>query len=141
MSTITRRKRVSQRELGAFKRYELLTGERGSAVPEFYTGYTDGFDDNVGNFISDDMRADWEANRDELMAFWNSGKYLWDVYHVPDSLPHLVVIGRRGTLPWAAKQFDRGGGGRGKRELHATRGPERPHHHVDREILSLPERS
>lgn len=33
------------------------------------------------------MRADWEANRAELMAFWRSGKTEADVF--PDVLPWL----------------------------------------------------
>ena len=50
------------------------------------------------------MKADWEANRDELMEFWRSGKYSID--YLPDSLPHLFYRGSRRSLPWAAKQFD-----------------------------------
>jgi hypothetical protein len=36
-------------------------------------------------FISAEMRADWEANRDELMEFWRSGKTEADVFL--DALP------------------------------------------------------
>jgi hypothetical protein len=43
------------------------------------------------------MRADWEANRDELIKFWQSAKFTH-----PDSLPWLFVRGRDGSLPWAA---------------------------------------
>jgi hypothetical protein len=56
-------------------------------------------------FISDEMRADWEANRDELMAFWKSGAYTTaDVF--ADSLPWLFVRGSADTLPWAAVHLD-----------------------------------
>jgi hypothetical protein len=55
-------------------------------------------------FISNEMRADWEANRDELMEFWRSGKTTADVF--PDSLPWLFVRGYAGTLPWAAVHLD-----------------------------------
>lgn len=60
---------------------------------------------DLSAFISDEMRADWEANRDELMEFWRSGKYSIDFF--PDSVPHLFYRGSRRSLPWAAKQFDR----------------------------------
>jgi len=56
-------------------------------------------------FISNEMRADWEeANRDELMEFWRSGKTTADVF--PDSLPWLFMHGRADTLPWAAVHLD-----------------------------------
>jgi hypothetical protein len=52
------------------------------------------------------MRTDWENNRDELLAFWCSGKYTaLDTFS--DSLPWLFVCGEPGTLPWAAEQFDK----------------------------------
>jgi hypothetical protein len=55
--------------------------------------------------ISDEMRADWEANRDELMEFWQSGEYTYpDTF--PDSLPWLFVCGSADTLPWAARHLD-----------------------------------
>jgi hypothetical protein len=47
--------------------------------------------------------ADWAANRDELMAFWRSGKTTADVF--PDTLPWLYVGGSADTLPWAAVQL------------------------------------
>jgi hypothetical protein len=68
MATVTRKKRVSQRELGPYKRHELLTGEICYAV-QGYTGYGDGSSTNVTDYISDEMRRDWAANRDELLAF------------------------------------------------------------------------
>jgi hypothetical protein len=59
------------------------------------------------------MREEWEANRDVLMAFWFSGKNT-----TTDNLaefginvrmkPWLFVCGSAKTLPWAAKEFDRG---------------------------------
>jgi hypothetical protein len=44
------------------------------------------------------------SNREELVAFWRSGKTTADV--LPDSLPWLFVRGSADTLPWAARQFD-----------------------------------
>jgi hypothetical protein len=56
-------------------------------------------------FISTEMRADWAANRVELLEFWKSGKYTTaDVF--PDSLPWLFVRGSADTLPWAAMHLD-----------------------------------
>ena len=91
-------------ELGPYKRHELLTGKifypmRG------YTGYGDGKSTNVADFIGDEMRADWQEHRDELIAFWKSGEYTApDIF--PDSRPWLFVCGSPDTLPWAAEQFD-----------------------------------
>jgi hypothetical protein len=90
-------------ELGPYKRHELLTGKifypmRG------YTGYGDGKSTNVADYISDVMRSDWEANRDELSAFWKSGEYTSPEIF-PDCKPWLFVCGDRHSLPWAA-QFD-----------------------------------
>jgi hypothetical protein len=104
MSTIVRRKRMSRTELGPYKRHELLFGE--IIYPALgYTGYGDGTGKDLTAFISDEMRADWEGHRDELMAFWRSGQYTTaEVF--PDSLPWLFDCGD-GGLPWAAKQFDR----------------------------------
>jgi hypothetical protein len=99
MSTVVRKKRQSRRELGAYRRYELLCGEIVYPVQN-YDGYGDGEGTNLADFISDEMRADWEANREELIAFWKSGEYTHD-------LPWLFVCGSRKTLPWAAKQFDK----------------------------------
>jgi hypothetical protein len=50
------------------------------------------------------MRADWEANRAELLAFWRSGKREADVF--PDALPWLNVGGSADSLPWAARHLD-----------------------------------
>jgi hypothetical protein len=48
------------------------------------------------------MRADWEANRDELMEFWRSG----ESENFADSLPRLSGRGSADTLPWAARHLD-----------------------------------
>jgi hypothetical protein len=99
------RKRQSQRELTAYKRHELLTGEITYPVPGYYTGYADGRGTDLTAFISDEMRADWEANRDELLKFWASGEYTTGTIFA-DSKPWLFVCGSDDTLPWAATQFD-----------------------------------
>ena len=93
--------------LGPYKRHELLTGEICYPVLG-YSGYGDGTGRDLTAFISEEMRADWEANREELLAFWASGEYTTpDIF--PDSLPWLFIGGPRarpGYLPWAAKVFD-----------------------------------
>jgi hypothetical protein len=40
-----------------------------------YTGYGDGVGMDLTAFITAEMRADWEANRDELMKFWQSDEF------------------------------------------------------------------
>ena len=74
-----------------------------------YDGYGNGHDSDLTNFISAEMRADWEANRDELLEFWRSGKSDAEVFP-DDTLPWLGVGGNADTLPWAAVQFDGPGG-------------------------------
>lgn len=98
MATVVRLRRPSQRELSPYKRYELLTGEIRYPLLD-YTGFGDGRSSDVAAYISDRMREDWAANRDELLALWRSGKFT-------DDLPWLFARGSAGTLPWAARQFD-----------------------------------
>jgi hypothetical protein len=103
MTTIVRRKRVSRSEIGPYRRYELLTGKAIYPV-RGYTGYGDGIDPNMENFISDEMRRDWQENRKELLAFWQTGKETSEVF--PDVRVWLSVWGDPRTLPWAARMFD-----------------------------------
>ena len=100
MGTIKRRKRVSHRELGPYKRYELLTGWI-DYVNVGYTGYGDAASKYVSEFISDEMRADWAANREELLKFWASGESLHSFF--PDTPPWQFVRNSPGTLPWAER--------------------------------------
>jgi hypothetical protein len=58
--------------------------------------------DDGGRRAADGMRADWEANRDELMEFWRSG----ESESFADSLPRLSGRGSADTLPWAARHLD-----------------------------------
>ena len=51
------------------------------------------------------MRADWAANRDELMEFWRSGKSEVEVFP-DDMVPWLLTQGRTDRLPWAALYLD-----------------------------------
>jgi hypothetical protein len=105
MSTVKYRMRASQRELGPYRRHELLTGEI-FYPQEGYSGYANGTDTDLSVFISDEMRADWRSNRTELMKFWRSGEYTTpDIFS--DSKPWLFICGSPGTLPRAAKIFDR----------------------------------
>jgi hypothetical protein len=53
------------------------------------------------------MRADWVANRDELLAFWKSGECTTSAIF-PDSKPWLFAFGDPDTLPWAATVFGTG---------------------------------
>jgi len=103
MSTVIRRKRASRSSIGPYRRHELLTGRIQYPV-QGYSGYGDGIGTDLTAFISDQMRADWEANRVELMAFWRSTNAEADVF--PDALPWLYVGGSAGTLPWAAVHLD-----------------------------------
>jgi hypothetical protein len=101
MPTIKRRKRVSYRELGPYKRHELLTGQIKYAAIG-YSGYGDGKSTNLNDFITDEMRVDWADNREELLAFWTSGK---TSIIFPDNKPWLHCWGSPDTLPWAEHQF------------------------------------
>jgi hypothetical protein len=102
MSTIIRRRRAS-RQLNAYRRHELLTGE--VKLAPSYAGYTDGHSTDLEAFISDEMRRDWQDNRAELLEFWKSGKYTTvDVF--PNSLPWLFVRGRAGRPCWAEQHLD-----------------------------------
>jgi hypothetical protein len=88
MGTIKRLKRVSHREIGPYKRHELLFGWIKYSA-KGYSGYGDGSSTDLSDFISDEMHRDWAANRDELLAFWASGEYTTTKIF-PDSLPWLL---------------------------------------------------
>jgi hypothetical protein len=104
MTTVVRHRR-QPRELGAYRRHELLTGEI-VRVEYGYSGYApDGKSDNAADYISDEMRADWAEHREALLKFWRSGEYTTpDIF--PDAKPWLFVCGSANTLPWGAEQFD-----------------------------------
>ena len=112
---VRRTSKVRRRGLTAYKVHELLTGKIMYPM-RYYDGYGDGGsgagDDLAENHISDAMRQDWEANREALLAFWSSGKYtttdeLAEFGLNVRALPWLFVHGSPGTLPWAAKRFDK----------------------------------
>jgi hypothetical protein len=76
---------------------ELLTGEIN--YPNIkYDGYGDGHGKDLRAFISPIMRADWQAHREELLAFWISGR---PSYKLPNRKPWLLYYGAPGTRPWA----------------------------------------
>ena len=104
MSTLKRRMHTSRSKLGAYKIFELLTGKIDYPVCD-YSGYDDGHSTNLADFISDEMKADWEANREGLLEFWQSGEDTITYFH-PESKPWLFVSVTPGTLLWAAQQFD-----------------------------------
>lgn len=116
MATRQMRKRVRKGGLTAYKLVELLTGKIRYPVLG-YDGYGDPTsslrgDDLAEHFISDEMRADWEAHRDQLTAFWRSGEYTTTKNLEPFGLnvrmpPWLFACGSARALPWAAQQFDK----------------------------------
>ena len=87
MTTIIRRKRTSRMQLGPYRRHELLTGRIVYPV-QGYAGYGDGVGTDLTAFITDQMRADWAANREELIAFRESGQ---SPTIFPDCLPWLYT--------------------------------------------------
>jgi hypothetical protein len=103
MATIVRHKR-RPRQLGPYRRHELLTGQI-CYVEHGYSGYGDGRNTNLADFISDEMRADWAEHRDELIKFWQSGAYTTpDIF--PDAKPWLFACGSAESLPWACEHLD-----------------------------------
>jgi hypothetical protein len=101
-----RRRPGQRRELGPYRRHELLTGK--IMYPMLgYSGYGDGHGTNLEDFISEEMRLDWVDNRTALLAFWRSDE---SCFEFPDSLPWLFISHRDHALPWAARVFDKGGG-------------------------------
>jgi hypothetical protein len=114
MGTVHRRRRTSRLDIGPYKRHELLTGEIFYPLMPYYTGYGDGSSIDVEDFISEEMKQDWIANREELLTFWKSGEYTSsEIFR--GSKPWLFVRGSPDTLPWAAEIFDVSSGGRGQR--------------------------
>ena len=99
------RKQTSPRDIGPYKRYELLTGEISYTADDSYSGYGDGVGKDLYDFISDQMRADWAANRTELIKFWQSDRSLSEF---PGNPPWLdcYYVNRREPLPWAAHALD-----------------------------------
>jgi hypothetical protein len=87
--------------LGPYRRHELLTGE----VKIVAQGdYSDQIHTDLTLFIGPEMRSDWANHRDELIAFWRSGK---SSIVFPDNLPWLFIAhGSADTLPWAARNLD-----------------------------------
>jgi hypothetical protein len=113
---VRRTSTVRRRGLTPYQMVELLAGEIMYPI-RYYDGYGDalrdqGRDSFTEKYISDAMRHDWEANREALLAFWRSGKYTMTDELAEFGLsvrmpPWLFVHGSPGTLPWAAKQFDK----------------------------------
>ena len=73
MTTIIRRKRTSRLQIGPYKSHELLTGRIVYPV-QGYSGYGDGVGTDLVAFLSAEMRVDWAANREELMASGNPAR-------------------------------------------------------------------
>ena len=102
MTTIIRRKRASRLSIGPYRRHELLTGHIQYPV-QGYTGYGDGVGTDLTKFISAEMREDWANNREQLLAFWQSGA---TSVVFGDCWPWLYVHGSADMLPWAARHLD-----------------------------------
>ncbi|MGV7219232.1 hypothetical protein [Bradyrhizobium sp. UFLA05-112] len=104
MPTVIRRKRTSRLSLGPYRRHELRTGQIVGVVSG-YTGYASGTSMDLADYISDEMRRDWQANRAALNEFWASG--LSDAEAFPDDcLPWLCPYRRPGSLPWACEHLE-----------------------------------
>jgi hypothetical protein len=103
VATVIRRRHTSRRQLGSDKRYELLTGV--CDYPAESSFYTDMKNTDAAAFISDEMRADWETNREELLKFWASGEDTLGYFE--DCKAWHFIHGSHDTLPWAALQFDK----------------------------------
>jgi hypothetical protein len=105
MSTIIRRRRRSRMTLSIYKMYELLTGRIEPMVPA-YSGYaTTGNRTNLVDYISDEMRLDWQNHRTALLEFWESG--MSDAEAFPDDCLPWLCFGPRDRLPWAARYLDK----------------------------------
>jgi hypothetical protein len=104
VATIARRRRTARRELGVYKRHELITGR--IMYPQLdYDGYGDGVSRDLSDFISEDMRLDWQANRDVILQWWASCEN--EGYLPPPIVPPwLAARGSLDLLPWAGEQFD-----------------------------------
>jgi len=74
-------------------RHELLRGEI-FYPPLGYTGYGDDIGDDLDDFVTDEMRLDWEVNRDALLEFWASGQ---QALVFPDSKSWLFARDERAT--------------------------------------------
>jgi hypothetical protein len=71
------------------------------------SGYGDGKSTHIADFVTHEMRQDWLANRDRLLAFWKSGEPI--SWFFPDSKPWLLDRGDPDSLPWAEQVFGDGG--------------------------------
>ena len=66
----------------------------------------------TAKYITDEMRQDWEENREGLTAFWRSEEIptteTLAEYGIKVSryVPWLKTFGDRDSLPWAATEFD-----------------------------------
>ena len=51
--------------------------------------YGDGKSTHIADFVTHEMRQDWLANRDRLLAFWKSGEPISKFF--PDSKPGSLI--------------------------------------------------
>ncbi len=105
MPMVNRPKYNSRKQLTSDQRLELLAGVcYYPAARSYYTGYGDFKNTDAAAFITNQMKADWLANRDELLKFWESGEC--SVGFFENCKPWHFIYGSPNTLPWAAYQFD-----------------------------------
>jgi hypothetical protein len=98
-----RRRPNQRRELSGEKAAELLSGRIDRSLVD-YSGYGgDAKSDNVADFVTEEMKADWLANRKLLLRVWQSGAlYPHDVW--PD-WPLWLSVSHDDPLPWCERVF------------------------------------
>jgi hypothetical protein len=72
-----------------------------------YSGYGDGKSTYIADFVTHEMRLDWFANRDRLLAFRKSGEPISKLF--PDSKPWLLDRGDPDSQPRTEQVFGDGG--------------------------------
>lgn len=104
---VKRTRAKKSRRLSANRIVALLEGPRSNLLgggDDYFQCSLSEIDDqpkHVKDAAYAEMRADWEAHRDELMAWWNMGA------DAPDVEPWWHTRARGpDDLPWAAIKFD-----------------------------------
>jgi hypothetical protein len=103
-TNIRRRRRDARRRLTSYRAHELLNGRCEYPVMSYYSGYGDGVGTNVADFISEEMKLDWLANRQTLIEVWQSGElFPYDVF----AWELFLYVEHDGIneLPWCERQF------------------------------------
>ena len=98
---------AAARPLNQFKVHERLYGEPAYCLPTHYFGCGDAHsqDHDLRHFITADMRADWEAHRDELTRIYNGEATEFELFGFHEVV--WMLPDRDDPRPWAAQMFDR----------------------------------